>query len=421
MANLKFDTSLPALYSENWKESYRTESKDSPRLSSYQSPSGKPIPFIYKSIRFSGGQSVDTAEYPFFGLWSNEALNEKPQTLTINGFLRGTYYLQQRTALVDSLRAHTSDETPGFLDLPLWGRFPVVVVTYDVEEDVDTSGQCAVTLTLTRAGVPVAERAKILEAIDFTKPAQLADASIKRFSVMNLDTQTMFSVFGQIKNKLLSVTGIIQGAQTLLSAITNEITGITNLIAQGVSAPKELAQALVNAAFAITGGVMSIAESAESTASYFMQRDNKKNTTLQFLSESKYTSDIDAVTVSQAETKQAADNLYRTVCLSAATQMLMQMDDVTYQNMSGYWSLYEKLEASINLDDPDIYQTITDMRSTLSEVLRNTSMSNELSRRIEKPSPLLFIAHYLSCDDERLRSINTIEDSLLVSGDITYV
>jgi prophage DNA circulation protein len=277
---VKFDTSLPTLYNENWKEAYRSDETDSPRLSTYQAPNGKPIPFIYKSIRFSGGQSVDTAEYPFWGLWSNEALNEKPQMLNVQGFLRGAYYLQQRTALVDALRAHTSDETPGFLDLPLWGRFPIVVVDYGVEENVDEGGQCAVSLTLTRAGVPVEERAKVLEPVDFTKPEAVAAVAQKRFSTLEADTPTLLSGFRKIKEKLQAALGRVHETQIKIYATTNEINneinGISNLIAQGISAPGELAQTFVNAAFSFVNGIIKIAETPENITEFFMQRNNKK-------------------------------------------------------------------------------------------------------------------------------------------------
>jgi hypothetical protein len=96
----RFNASLPTPYEENWREAYRADSGDSPRTASYQAPGGEAIPFIQKSFRFSGGQSQDTAEYPFGGLWSNEYLNEKPQSLTVEGYLRGPAYIAQRNKLI---------------------------------------------------------------------------------------------------------------------------------------------------------------------------------------------------------------------------------------------------------------------------------------------------------------------------------
>jgi hypothetical protein len=55
-ANAQFDASLPAPYTENWREAYRADSSESPRMASYQAPGGEVIPFIQKRFRFSGGR-----------------------------------------------------------------------------------------------------------------------------------------------------------------------------------------------------------------------------------------------------------------------------------------------------------------------------------------------------------------------------
>ena len=57
--------------------------------------------------------------------------------------------------------------------------------------------------------------------------------------------------FGKITQKLQAIIGRIQGARNILNDMTNKINAITNLIAQGVRLPKELAQAFVSAMFAI--------------------------------------------------------------------------------------------------------------------------------------------------------------------------
>ena len=130
---MSFDPSLPLPYKENWRQAYRYENSDLPRLSSYQAPAADPVPFVQENIDLSGGLSVDIAEYPFFGYWSNTPLNEIPQKITINGFVRGDEYIKNRNALVEALRIVTSDDSPGFLELPLWGRFPVVVVNWNIK------------------------------------------------------------------------------------------------------------------------------------------------------------------------------------------------------------------------------------------------------------------------------------------------
>jgi prophage DNA circulation protein len=421
MSEARFDISLPSPYKEKWREAYRADKEDNPRLSSYQSPNGEPIPFIYKSLDFSGGQSVDTAEYPFFGLWSNEALNQKTQTITVHGYLRGEYYLQQRADFLDALMIPTSDDTPGFFDHPLWGRFKVVVESYNITESANENGQCELTLTLKRAGVSLESRAQGLKPQYLVKPKDTAGIAAGIFAKNNADYKTLLQGFGVIKTQLLAITGALQLPRNIINGITNEITGIANLIAQGVQSPILLAQALVNAVFSIAAAVVSVEESPQAAGKYLSGQNNKKAAALNFLSAGTWTLPIEAATVRQDETKRASENLYRAVSLCAAAEIIMSMEDATRGQMDGYWALYTKLENSISLEDPDMYEAIVEMRSALSENLRQSNISHELKKTLERPVPLLFLSHYLNCDEDQLRILNAIEDSLLVSGEVIYV
>jgi len=422
MSEARFDIALPAPYKYKWREAYRSDKDDFPRLSSYQPPDGEPIPFIYKSIEFSGGQSVDTAEYPFEGLWSNEALNQKPQSITVHGYLRGEYYLQQRSVFLAALMVRTSDDSPGFFDHPLWGRFKVVVIDYNISEAANENGQCELTLTLKRAGVSLESRALELTLQNLVKPLDKARVIAKIFAKINADYKTLLKIFGVINKHLLTITAIMQYPQSLINGITNEITGIANLIAQEVQSPALLAQAFVNAAFAIAAAVISVKESAQAVEKYFSGQ-NTKNAVLNFLAASTCTFSIETATERQYETKKESENLYRAVSLCVATEILMsmEMENVTHEQMDGYWALYTKLENSINLENPDMYEAIVEMRTALSVKLRQSDINRELKKKIEKPSPLLFLSHYLDCNEDKLRTMNRIEDSFLISGELSYV
>jgi hypothetical protein len=172
--------------------------------------------------------------------------------------------------------------------------------------------------------------------------------------------------------------------------------------------------------FAIADAAISIAESARSVGRYFFG-GNRKAAVLNFLSASSWTLPIDTYTVRQAETKSSTENLYRTVSLCASAELLAQMENATANEMVGYWALYTRLESSISLENPDLYQAVTEMRAMLSQKLRATEMSSEFKKKINRPVPLLFLSHHLGCDDEKLRAMNLIEDSLLVSGGVAYV
>jgi prophage DNA circulation protein len=421
MSEKRFVIDFPTLYKEKWREAYRSDKDDNPRLSSYQAPDGNPIPFIYKSLDFSGGQAVDTAEYPFFGLWSNESLNQKPQTITVHGYLRGEYYLQQRADLLDALTVSTSDDDPGFFDHPLWGRFKVVVENYTVMESANENGQCELTLTLKRAGVSLESRAREISPQELAKPKDAAGTATGIFAKINAEYKTMLQGFGVIKAQLLTIIGTLQLPQNMLNGIINEIAGIANLIAQGIQTPMLLAQALVNSVFSITAAVVSVEESVNTTIKYFSDRNNKKNAALNFLAARSWTLPFESATAQQEETKKASENLYRIVSLCAAAEIMMSMENVTRSQMDGYWALYIKLENAISLEDPDMYQAIVEMRAALSAKLRQNDITYELKKTLEKPVPLLFLAHYLDCDSDQLRTMNFIEDSFLISGEVSYV
>jgi prophage DNA circulation protein len=419
---------LPVPYKDNWREAYRYDKDDSPRLTTYQAPEGTPVPFVLDSLRLSGGQSVDTAEYPFFGWWSNTPLNGKPQTITVNGFIRGDYYIQKRNALVEALEETTGDESPGYIDLPLWGRFPVVVINYEVEEKGKENGQCSLSITLTRAGVPAEERWQANG--NFREAAARARVNLDTAALEALekklrdnaaDPAALASGFTRIKGELIGAIGRVQGAGNRLAAMTNAAVGITNLIAQGVRAPRELAEALFGAAAAIAAGVMEIKNSAEDPAAYLLTRDNVKNMLMRFLSAANYTADIEAVTVRQYAAKEAVENLYKTAALGAAGELMAMLDGATYQQVKGYWALYQTLETSVNQDEPAVYRAVQDLRRAIAGDLAGRSLAVELTRHIPHPSPLLYLAHYLGCGDDTLRRLNAVPDSFVIRGEVIYV
>jgi hypothetical protein len=435
--NDTFDAALPSPYSGNWKQAERLSSEDSPRLTSYQAPGGEAVSFVLKNFRFSGGQSVDTAEYPFDGLWSNEALNEKPQTLNIEGFIRGAEYIKTRNALIEALRVKTDDDAPGFIDFPFWGRFPIVVTEYEVAENTDERGQCAVNLVFKRAGVSPAERENALPDISTaveTAAANLESAAINSFEKQlagNSDTNTFSQGVTEIKTRLLNAIGRVQAAQTTLDSISNDINSISGLAAQNAQAPGQTARSLYNAAASIAGA---LAEIKNSAASYFSTSDgkggaasypapaqnNEKNVLMQFLSAGTYTMNITALTVRQENTKKAMENLYRVSAFGAASLILTQMD-MSYSKAQGYWKLFQKLEESIDREDPALYAALEETRISVSRLLSAKALSAEKKRYFDIPLPLLYMARYLGCSEEKLRELNRIADSFVIKGNVVYV
>jgi len=437
MSGMSFIADLPAPHGSRWAGAgiQAGEGPDeSPRLSSYQPPGGEAVPFILSGFRFSGGQSKDTAEYPFSGLWSNEYLNEKPQGLHIEGFLRGREYIVRRNMLIEALRVPTDDDRPGYIDLPFWGRFPVVVGDgYEVSENADEQGQCRVSIPFTRAGASVESRMLELGGEESAAAAaaeleaaaeRLRFAAVQKFeealTPRMLDTSVLRAGFGRIANALLSVIGRIQGVRRVLNTITGGVLGILGLISQGIAAPRLLAQSLFSAAAAITAGIHEIRNSASALASW-RPADNARNVLLMLLAADTFRLPGEAATVSQDATRAEVENLYRTMAFAASAELLAGMDFLSRDSAAGCWRLFEKLEGSIDKESPAVHAALCDVRNALSRRLSLQQLGAEMARRLPAAAPILYLAHYLGCGEDTLRRLNSIADSFVVEGDVIYV
>jgi prophage DNA circulation protein len=440
-AAARFDPSPPSPYSGDWEEAARPDKEGEPRFTTYQAPGGKPIPFIQESFDFSGGQSVDTAEYPFHGYWSNVALNEKTQRLTVEGFLRGAKYIAGRNALLQALRVKTDDDNPGYIDFPFWGRFPVVVLDYKIGEKTNEQGQCSVSLTFTRAGVTLADRLDavpdvegLFENAKETLRVSAIDDFLKKLKG-GIDTAALAAGFLSLKRGLLDIVGRVQAGKTRLAVLTAEAIGFANLINQVIGGPKELAAAFLSSVEALVGGIKSIGEAAREThmdgnasgggrgrAAYVGRgENNERNALMSFLSAADYAPAAAAATVTARDTLEAVGNLYRTAALMAAMELLLATPGLSYERTARYWNLLRALEESVDRNDPAVHSAVEDARVAVSIALSARGLSNEIKRVVSAQLPLLRLARYLGCDEARLRELNSIPDSFVIRGDIIYV
>lgn len=435
---LNWQPDLPSPSSEDWRMAYgakkgTNENKYSyvqsttPAQTSYQAPNKNPIPFIYSDMKITGGLTVDTAEYPFFGLWSSSPLNEKPQGITVSGFFRGNEYIKNRNALIEALRIVTSDDNPGFLTLPLWGRFPVIVVDWDISEKGAENGQCAINLTFTRAGCPVENRWELKGNLSKTIPecaSALLDKACNSFASKlkdNVDSNSLISNFTLFQKNLIAFVGRIQGTTSHLNAMTNEVNKISNLIAQGIKSPKTLALALFGATGKIVISLSEIKHSMVETVSFFRVENNEKNALFCFLPTDKYHSPIEAVTVKQQMTKRACENLYKLNAFYAVSLLLPQLQNITYQEMKNLFSLYNKLEKSLDLNDPSVYEAVNNLRMATAQAVAEKQLSQELSIKLDLGMPILALAHYLGTSEKVLRELNSVADSFVIKGAVRYV
>lgn len=309
-----------------------------------------------------------------------------------------------------------------------------------MSEKTDEQGQCALSITFTRAGVSVTDRvyqARTNPKEDITTGSKtLVEAVVKDFKEKvpeTVDTGTLLSGFLTFLKFLLAVTGKVQAAKTKINALVNTVTGSMNLTAQIIRSPKDLAAALINAYEAVVAALAEIKNSLkwydvssgsdDSQVSFYPTPDsnNEKNTLLMFLSVKDFSLDLPAETAAKQTAKRAMENLFRIAAFAAAARILASLDRAAYQKIRGYWNLLEQLEESIDKDNPIVYAALTELRIELSRELASRDLSSELTRCFSSPLPLLYLARYLGCDEERLRELNSIPDSFVIQGEVTYV
>ncbi len=434
---MSFDASLPEVFSTSWRKALRNESEtdSAPRRTSYQAPGLEPVPFVLEKTNISGGQSNDLSEYPAFGGWSSESLNILPQKIKITGNLTGENYIADRTALIAALNIATSDDKPGYLVLPFWGRFAVNIDTWDVDEETKAQGSCNVSITFIRVGQTDAARITAPAALSLTDAVNnLKTSSVGAFAAAltdeHLSVSTLTSGFTKMKESMIGIIGRVQGVQSLLNDLTNQAMSIINLIDQGIHSPQQLALALFGCVSSIVAGILSI---GNSVTSFFSEdsdsggmaytAQNVKNVALLFLSNRNYSLDsIEPATTKELDTKTAMVALYRQACFAGAAALLPSIEAVSANKVGTLYELFERHEAALDLSDPDVYQTVVALRILVAESLAENNLLVELQQELNLSQPMLVLAHALGVSYEQMIALNSgHDDDFFIKGTVSYV
>ena len=97
------------------------------------------------------------------------------------------------------------------------------------------------------------------------------------------------------------------------------------------------------------------------------------------------------------------------------------MPEHSYNRTASLFALYDRLEKSIDLNDPAVYSAVQELRQALSQELAAKQLAQELSITLGRGMPLLTLAQYLGTEERILRALNIIEDSFVIQGAIRYV
>lgn len=432
---MKDKFTLPQTTSTSWREAYTIKN-----LPSYTPPNSvKEIDFILDNIKIAGGQSVYNGEYPFNGKWSNTAINEKTQIITVSGFLRGEKYIEKRNELVEALRIETNDDNAGYLFLPLWGRLKVVVLGWSVDESVNENGQCKIEINLNRVGESETERLKSLDYVNTV----IEDANaLKNNSVLslseklkqNFDANTFISSIKIGMSKLENIIARIQGNASEINNMVKSVNALTALIAQGVKTPAIIAEAFSNIAGSIANGVIQIKQSAyqsrdsvkssySNIASYFSVSSSSDKNEVKALVALSNTSSLDftnenMISIKQVHTATETANFIKLIAIYTMS-LILEDGSETKDKLKNYLALYEKLFNSIDLNDSSIYSSVLTLKLSTISSLENKNLESVKNIEFNKTQTLLYAQKYLAC--EKLRELNNIEDSFNIDRKINYV
>jgi len=137
---------------------------------------------VEEAIR-GGGRRQALFEFPKRDEPYAEDMGRRARRFTVQGYLIGPDYIEQRDALIDALE----EEGPGPLAHYLYGEFDVSVDNYTVSESRERGGLCRIDMQFMEAGeAPAADepedtQAKTKDAADDTSKsaATTADKSAK--------------------------------------------------------------------------------------------------------------------------------------------------------------------------------------------------------------------------------------------------
>lgn len=422
------NATFPKLASPSWREAY-----DSGSLIKYEAPNKDAVSFIYETVKVAGGHNVDNGEYPLesdSGSWSNYAITEATNKITVSGFLRGDEYLSSRASLIDSFKVNTDDENPAFIFIPLYGRLRVALTSWSIDENAAENGQCKIELNLNLVLKKERESVSPISLENATDNLNSV-ATSKLEEELSSDKASFSSFLSSVNgyaSDMSSAIGKVQGKTEYINKMSGALNTLTSVMASGTKTVSLYVQALSNVYGAIVNGLLEMkqaaVENAEDTISFvrqFSAKDhadlNIKKTIISFVSYADKDSSKELTKPEEIETAKASDNFIKIAVIINLSFLIVQLE-ATKSKYKDYINLFDKLYDSIDKNDSLLNSALIDLRVAMIEQLKNKELENERKIKFNKNNNLLNVEHYLKCYD--LRELNFIEDSFNLPKEIIY-
>jgi len=443
---MAFKVDLPNLIATDLTSAFEKTGRKGLGTGSYEAPGQTACFFIVEKTKLGGGQSIETSEFPFQGGWGTRSLNRKVQTFTATVSICGRDYMGRRNALVEALDQSTDDDSPGTIELPSWGRLPVVVQDWEIEEENQKQGLATFSLTFVRAGLSVIKRTleasvrKSLAAPQVQGAAeQLKTRSCiileKKLPASALSPNMLRQAFSTISGKLQELVGRVQAAKMVIEQAAASVQSLISLIAQGVSSPKVLALAMFGAYQTIASAVLDLLDSEDLSSQVEPVKQilnghlNGRNVLLQLMAEDMRLdlpvgSSRDAITLAAVTAVHQAGIFYACglILPTAANISQSQARDLISQSQArDLFALFVEIENRIDRSDPDMYWLCSELRSSVNDALSSLGLESEKTRELYAKMPVLPLSSDLGVSADSLENLNQIEDQHAVIGKVLYV
>ncbi len=352
-------------------------------LDNFRSGSFRGVPFKTVSSQIRGGRRKQDREFAKRDEGNSEDLGKKLKGFTLELLVLGDDYFEQANALEEALDTQGAGE----LIHPYKGTIQVQSGEYTRSDNVTEGRMARFSVQFTLAGTikfpdDVADELnKSIENADAVKE-QSKSFFEKLFSVAN---QPAF-VLESATEKLNAVLDFADNAvKQVTEPVTNFTFAIRNFkaaIGDLIKAPGELAQRLQDTFDLLLAEFEDEPETSERIFGNFSE--------LEFEPVIGDTPSRDK----EQENQDAILNLTKELALSNQSQAAVEVEfPSTNAAVQTRNAIVEGLDLQLDSADDDLYQSIKDLQTSLTEAVPNTGTSELITIRLNKTTPAIVIAY----------------------------
>lgn len=383
-------------------------------LEKYRTGSFRGVEFKTRASTVTGGRRKVDREFAKRELGNSEDIGKKLKTFSLDLYVLGSDYFEQRDALEEAL------DTPGAGELihPYRGTLQVQVGTYSINETVDETRIARFTVEFSESGevkFPDLASDDIADAV--TAADEVAENSKNFFeNVLDTVSQAAFVIQAAADDTKALVADIESAVQNITEPVASVTFAIRNLNA-AVDSLIQLPGQLADQIQGVFDDLFSVFEDEPETTNRIMGA---------------FLGGVDATIaarpvvgttpsrITQGNNQRAISNLFKELSLSTQAKAAVDVDfnstrdalDTRNEVVDGLDSQIDQVANQATTDD-ELFQSFKDLQTALSRALPRTGTSELLTFTPEQTTPAIVIAYDLFEELEK-------EDEIIDQNDVEH-